>query len=182
MNRFCKAFLLLHGCLQTFSLFAQNYIPDKDFGRCGSTGYRIDWEGRPELKTTMVLPGKKILSAGNVFHDASDSLFLVMVQFLPDGTIDSAGFGTGGVLLYKQNLQSYLNHFILQPDGKIVAVGYANTTAGNENRIPAIYRFTAVGAADPAFNGSGNFSMRYDDEYYGRFQQAVVKQKMRVVK
>src|SRR5687767_5729494 len=100
MHRSTKGILFFLSCLFcNFSSFAQMYIPDRDFGSCGTSHIAFGLNGTPELKLTHVLPNKKILSGGNFFLSGTDSILMLVVQYLSDGRLDTASFGTNGMLI-----------------------------------------------------------------------------------
>jgi uncharacterized delta-60 repeat protein len=74
---------------------------------------------------------------------------LKISRFLADGTLDQT-FGTLGVadLFPDADQQSYFSQSLLQPDGKLIAVG-------RKNNQPIIARYTATGALDTSFNNTG---------------------------
>src|SRR5262245_21851098 len=82
-----------------------------------------------------VLADGSILVAGNNAFTADN---LGLMKFRPDGSLDST-FGSGGRVLTSLSLNSPLaNDLLVQPDGKIVVVGYAdNGTAGKGATSPA---------------------------------------------
>ncbi len=74
---------------------------------------------------------------------------LKVSRFLADGTLDQT-FGSLGVadLFPDADQQSYFSRSLLQPDGKLIAVG-------RKNNQPIIARYTATGALDTSFNNTG---------------------------
>ncbi|MFZ4661641.1 MAG: clostripain-related cysteine peptidase [Caldilineaceae bacterium] len=74
---------------------------------------------------------------------------LKISRFLADGALDQT-FGTLGVadLFPDADQQSYFSQSLLQPDGKLIAVG-------RKNNQPIIARYTATGALDTSFNNTG---------------------------
>jgi uncharacterized delta-60 repeat protein len=76
---------------------------------------------------------------------------LAIARYEADGDLDPT-FGTVGIDLVKFPTLQHpdVHHFVLQPDGKIVAAG---TCEGGL----LIARLTSAGALDPTFNGSGVF-------------------------
>ena len=94
----------------------------------------------------------KILAVGFAENMGGSQRFLALARFLPDGSID-ASFG-GGWFMFDLPVSSFeeFHSVTLQPDGKIVAVGY-RTSGGVPNILVA--RFLQDGNLDSSFDGDG---------------------------
>lgn len=79
-----------------------------------------------------------------------------LVRFTDTGGLDPT-FGVGGIVTTTLDIAEPSNDeaygVALQPDGKIIAVGYHRPTASTGNEDFAIQRFLINGAPDPAFGG-----------------------------
>lgn len=173
MRSLSKIILLLAALAYGDNSSAQHYIPDRSFGNCGSNLIFLHEQGERELKEIKLLPGGKILLAGNFFHDHSDSISLLLLRFTTNGQLDT-GFGTQGVLLSRIAFRSYLNGITTQPGGGIIAAGHQNNSLVAADDMPAVYRFTEQGKPDSTWNGSGIVTMRFDDVSSGSFYKAIV--------
>ena len=80
------------------------------------------------------------------------SLYVAVWRFLPGGDADTS-FGGGVVTVPFGVRESRAQVLLLQPDGAIVAAGYAGA------RI-AVVRLLADGALDSSFGGDGRLSIR----------------------
>ena len=125
----------------------------------------------------------KIIAAGTVFVDfdpgeMSDTDF-ALARYNPDGTPD-ATFGSGG-----QTSTDFLGHeddafsVLIQPDGKIVAVGSANDPA-------TFYDFAAVrylsnGTIDTTFGVAGKVHTDFGDQNFDRARSAALQPDGRIV-
>ena len=125
----------------------------------------------------------KIIAAGTVFVDfdpgeMSDTDF-ALARYNPDGTPD-ATFGSGG-----QISTDFLGHeddafsVLIQPDGKIVAVGSANDPA-------TFYDFAAVrylsnGTIDTTFGVAGKVHTDFGDQNFDRARSAALQPDGRIV-
>ncbi len=65
----------------------------------------------------------KIVAVGAQAGDGNDYYRPVIVRYLPDGALD-ASFGSGGLLTEFVGNDAFFNALAIQPDGKLVAVGY----------------------------------------------------------
>ena len=105
----------------------------------------------------------RIFTAGSYYtpcagHTCIGPTTLLVGRLTPDGALDSS-FGSGGWATSASGLQgnSIARAIALQPDGKIVAAGTTDDSFIFNPRPShfAVVRFTAAGASDTSFNGSG---------------------------
>ena len=125
----------------------------------------------------------KIIAAGTVFVDfnpgeSSDTDF-ALARYNPDGTPD-ATFGNGGqVSTDFLGLEDDAFSVLIQPDGKIVAVGSANDPA-------TFYDFAAVrylsnGTIDTTFGVAGKVHTDFGDQNFDRARSAALQPDGRIV-
>ena len=125
----------------------------------------------------------KIIAAGTVFVDfdpgeMSDTDF-ALARYNPDGTPD-ATFGSGG-----QISTDFLGHeddafsVLIQPDGKIVAVGSANDPATFYDFAAA--RYLSNGAIDTTFGVAGKVRTDFGDQNFDRARSAALQPDGRIV-
>ena len=90
-----------------------------------------------------------------------------LVRYRPDGSLD-ASFGDGGVASTHIGIQAFVRALLVQPDGRIVAVG-AGSPHGNFDLDFAVARYDADGAADRTFGVQGvattHISPQVDDAF-----------------
>jgi uncharacterized delta-60 repeat protein len=107
----------------------------------------------------------KVVVGGISTHGTPPDGF-TLARYLADGTLDP-GFGTGGKVVTELSaFDDGILDLALQADGKIIAVGYAGSGGGNQF---VVARYTAGGALDTSFNGTGKVFMDYsggNDEAY----------------
>jgi uncharacterized delta-60 repeat protein len=128
-------------------------------------------------------PDGKIIAAGTVFvdfviGDQSDTDF-ALARYNPDGSLD-ATFGNGGMVSTDfVGLEDDAFSVLIQPDGKIVAVGSANNPA-------TYYDFAAVrylrnGTIDTTFGVAGKVTTDFGDQNFDRARSAALQPDGRVV-
>src|SRR5436190_6456449 len=128
-------------------------------------------------------PDGKIIAAGTVFvdfnpGDSSDTDF-ALARYNPDGTPD-ATFGKGGqVSTDFLGLEDDAFSVLIQPDGKIVAIGSANDPA-------TFYDFAAVrylsnGTLDTTFGVAGKVHTDFGDQNFDRARSAALQPDGRIV-
>jgi uncharacterized delta-60 repeat protein len=92
--------------------------------------------------------GKILVAGSSVTSNVQDTTSMLLVRLKTDGTIDNA-FGVNGKVSTKLGISgSVIGAITLQPDGKIVTVGTANSDFG-------IVRYLSNGALDASFGSNG---------------------------
>lgn len=91
---------------------------------------------------------------------SSDSPMCLLTRYTPQGTLDPT-FGNYGIVTIAIDAISCINDIAIQPDDKIVAVGY--TANASTNRI-AILRFEADGSLDSSFGDYGVMTLALGDQ------------------
>lgn len=116
-------------------------------------------------------PDGKILVAGGSAVAVPDSRAFLL-RYADDGTLDP-GFGADGVAVVDMQPgpeDTEILRLVLQPDGKILALGQSNADDGSF----FVLRLDAAGAPDPTFGAAGFRS--YDVEDFGLPNVGVVTQ------
>jgi uncharacterized delta-60 repeat protein len=122
---------------------------DTSFGTNGMT--IVDFGHEDPLSASVLQPDGKVVLAGSstVPYDP-DTRDWALARVNPDGTIDSS-FGAGGKVLTHIGFDDQLNEVVLQPDGKIVAAGFAVVNGRNM----ALARYNPDGTLDTSFGSGG---------------------------
>ncbi|MEO1258703.1 MAG: T9SS type A sorting domain-containing protein [Bacteroidota bacterium] len=107
-------------------------------------------------RSVLPLPDEKIILVG--YLSDFDTADIVLMRYLPDGTID-ADFGTDGKVIIDMigsiTPLEAARHAVLQPDGKILVGGAANWNNANFNADIAMLRFNSDGTFDDSFDNDG---------------------------
>ncbi|HKR05093.1 MAG TPA: T9SS type A sorting domain-containing protein [Bacteroidia bacterium] len=129
------------------------YLPDgsldSTFGTNGKTTTPIGNEGDYGLSVALQPDGKIVVGG---YSDMGLNNDFAILRYKSDGSLDST-FGTNGFVTtpvgsYGDNA----NSIALQPDGKIVAGGFSDSTTGN---YFAVVRYYNDGSIDTAFGSGG---------------------------
>ncbi len=100
--------------------------------------------------------GKIILAGGAAEGNYYSEIALT--RFTASGALDT-GFGSGGTVLTNLANSTFeeAHDVVLQPDGKIVAVGYVNPSGGSSAPVYdfAVLRYNANGSLDGTFGSGG---------------------------
>ena len=102
-----------------------------------------------------IQPDGKIVAVGLSGPSGSSSTTrFAVVRYNTDGSLDTTFNGTGFVLTADfGNTTAYATTVLLQPDGKIVALGHSSLSGGNFSFAAA--RYNANGSLDSAFGANG---------------------------
>ena len=140
-QRFAVARYALNGALD--ASFDGDGTLQIDFGSFGQSA-----------KEVLLQPDGKLIAVGSADTEGSDADFL-LARCNPDGSLD-AGFGTGGKVRSSfGQLNDGCDGAALQPDGRIVAVGFEATATANMAEI-AVARYLGDAGRSPFVDlGSG---------------------------
>ena len=128
-------------------------------------------------------PDGKIIAAGTVFvnfiiGESSDTDF-ALARYNPDGTPD-ATFGNGGqVSTDFVGFEDDAFSVLIQPDGKIVAVGSANDPATFYDFAAA--RYLSNGTIDATFGVAGKVRTDFGDQNFDRARSAALQPDGKIV-
>src|SRR5262249_25477920 len=100
----------------------------------------------------MVLQAGKIVAGGFAITATTNSDF-ALVRYDTDGTLDTSFDGDGIKTQDIADRDASLQHLAIPPDGRIVAVGNAHTSASQVGL--AIARYDVNGGLDPTFGSNG---------------------------
>ena len=118
--------------------------PDDGFGRNGivtvAIGGTDDW-----ARALAIQPDGKLVIAGNTTTFIQSTFALVRLN--PDGTLDLS-FNNAGVVMAQIASNDIATALVIQPDGKLVAGGYAMIDTVNHF---ALIRCNPDGSMDPTF-------------------------------
>jgi len=128
-------------------------------------------------------PDGKIIAAGTVFVDfnpgeMSDTDF-ALARYNSDGSLDTT-FGNGGMVTtdFFGNEDDAFS-ILIQPDGKIVAVGSANDPATFYDFAAA--RYLSNGTIDTTFGVAGKVSTDFGDQNFDRARSAALQADGKIV-
>ena len=129
------------------------YLPDGSFDPSFGTGGHFNYN--PKIETgaykCLVRDDGKILVAGYTTDYAN--YWMVLILLGENGVPDPA-FGTDGIVLTDISAgEELLYALAVQPDGKILAAGYAQN--GDFRNVPVVLRFSDTGVLDNSFGTDG---------------------------
>jgi uncharacterized delta-60 repeat protein len=132
------------------------YHPDGTLDETFGSGGKLltDFAGyNDDAMAVLIQPDGKIVAVGSA-KDPFTFYDFALARYLPDGTLDTA-FGQGGRKRTDFGVQNFdrAHSAVLQPDGKIVAAGFASLAFGDTRYAAA--RYNADGSLDRTFADKG---------------------------
>ena len=128
-------------------------------------------------------PDGKIIAAGTVFVDfipgEPSNTDFALARYNPNGSLDTT-FGNGGTVMtdFFGNEDDAFS-VLIQPDGKIVAVGSANNPASYYDFAAA--RYLSDGTIDTTFGVAGKLTTDFGDQNFDRARSAALQPDGRIV-
>lgn len=141
--------------------FNADGTPDQTFGTGGKVTTYLGLNDPVQVQAIAVQPDGKIIAGGWAYSD------FTVVRYNANGSLDTSFNGTGIVRTgFEEPFVSFdnLEDLILQPDGKIIAVGSAYTYVppGNAQRVDfTVVRYNTDGSLDTTFNASGKVKLTF---------------------
>jgi uncharacterized delta-60 repeat protein len=131
---------------------------DPTFGRGGKLTIDIRGGLTDSASAVAVQPDGKIVLAGTT----RETWEFVVSRLNAEGSLDTSFGGVGKVSTKVGSGQSEALGVVLQPDGKIVAAGYAGTFADSNEKNFAIVRYNREGRLDASFGDNGVVAVDFD--------------------
>jgi uncharacterized delta-60 repeat protein len=134
-------------------------VLDKTWGKDGRV--TVDLSSSDEsIRDLLFVPGGKLIGVG--YAESGLTPRFAVAQFRPKGTLDP-NFGNKGFNMTDVSKGSDIGYGgALQPDGKIVVVGYAND---NGRADWALVRYGPKGRLDKTFGGDGKVVTKLTKQY-----------------
>src|SRR5439155_652568 len=136
--------------------YKANGTLDASFGTGGIVRTRFSAGGSYAFAAALQSDGK-IIAAGTVFvdfsTDDSSNTDFALVRYNPNGTFDKTFGNGGGVITDFDGFNDDIYAVLLQPDGKIVTVGYPNSESSDSDFLLA--RCNRNGSLDSTFGVGG---------------------------
>jgi uncharacterized delta-60 repeat protein len=134
----------------TLVRYKPNGTKDSSFGLHGITKYYVG--ANAELKSVVVQPNGKVVAFGTA--DAGPGPNFVFLRYDSTGQRDNS-FGNSGIVRATfQDFASWGKDMVVQPDGKLISVGYTQPVNGGYVRL-FVARMQMSGAPDSTFGVYG---------------------------
>jgi len=142
--------------------FRSNGTLDPSFSGDGKLTIKVPGQGYAYSQAVAIQQDGKILVAGQAGDTGNPDFDFVVSRVTSGGRLDTSyGGGDGLVLTDFNGNDDGIQDIELQPDGKLVVAGWANTGAG-DNLRSAFARYTTSGRLDRTFSGDGRVTVDVD--------------------
>lgn len=158
-----KAITFLTFFLFSTLMYAQDGTLDATFGVNGKVATAVT-PNNDKPRDMLVQPDNKIIVGGDVSVVFGDTVYMSLVRYNSNGTIDNT-FGTNGkVTTGFANGICAIRGIALQADGKIIAVGFFTTLVNGvgTNIDFAVVRYNPNGTLDTSFDGDGRVTTNFN--------------------
>ncbi|MEO2091099.1 MAG: hypothetical protein ABGY75_16650, partial [Gemmataceae bacterium] len=125
--------------------------PDPTFGAGGMTIFNYGPGLYDNEGWSIAMQGDKIIVAGSTWQGGTRGMDFGVTRFTANGSLDTSFGSAGRQTISFDTGNEYAWSVAVQPDGKIVAAGYASSSSGDF----AVARLTSSGSLDPTFSTDG---------------------------
>jgi uncharacterized delta-60 repeat protein len=127
---------------------------------------RTNFRGGADRATGVAIqPNGRIVAAG--INGISQDGTFALARYLPDGTLDPAFGGDGKVKTNFTPVIDGAQDVGLQENGRILAVGFANSVELGHTGSFALARYRRNGTLDPSFGGNGKVRTNFTGDFDG---------------
>jgi uncharacterized delta-60 repeat protein len=141
--------------------YLNNGTIDATFGEGGKVHTDLGDQNFDRARSAALQPDGHIVAAGFAISQNGGVQNFAVTRYTASGVLDTS-FGAGGVtqIDFGSCCQS-ANKVLLQPNGKIITVGYANTESSDSDFLLA--RLTSDGSLDSTFGAGGKVRTSFGD-------------------
>ena len=128
----------------------------------GINGIVINSIGRGDnvALSLMLQPDGKLVASGYAYNGSFYDFALV--RYNSDGSLDQQ-FGLNGITITSFGSTSMISSSILENDGKIISVGYENSSFPMDHSVWAMCRYNSDGTLDETFGSGGKVITEYNN-------------------
>ena len=126
----------------------------------GTGGKVVTSYSGPAPTDALLQPDGKIVLVVGLSNTPTATQSIALVRYQSNGAIDTTFGQAGWASTNFTNFINYANDAVLQPDGKIVVAGEAQSADGTVSEF-AVARFTANGALDTTFGTGGKVTTNF---------------------
>ena len=133
--------------------YLSNGTIDTTFGIAGRVRTDFGVQGFDQARSAVLAPNGKIVAAGFAISEQGLNQNFAVARYTSNGVLDTSFSGDGRRQIDFGNCCQSAAKVLLQNDGKIITVGYANTEDSDSDFLLA--RLGPRGALDPTFGVGG---------------------------
>jgi uncharacterized delta-60 repeat protein len=156
-------------CLGAAPAHARAGDLDPTFGTAGISLPAITGASYISVRSLAVQSDGRIVGLAQYIHSGSGDQDFMLFRLWPDGSLDTS-FSTDGWVTTDFGGCDWPQDLVIQPDGKIVAVGVMEPSCGYDGDYQGVLaRYTTGGDLDSSFSGDGKYVMSdaYESFWYG---------------
>jgi uncharacterized delta-60 repeat protein len=141
--------------------YLSNGTLDTTFGVAGKVHTDFGDQNFDRARSAALQPDGRIVAAGFAISQNGGVQNFAVARYTSNGVLDTS-FGTGGItqIDFGSCCQS-ATKVLLQPNGEIITIGYANTESSDSDFLLA--RLTSDGSLDPTFGAAGKVRTSFGD-------------------
>jgi len=141
--------------------YLNNGTIDETFGNSGTVTTDFGDQNFDRARSAVLLPNGKIIAAGFAISQGGGVQNFAVARYTKDGVLDNGFSNDGKQQITFDNCCQSVNKVLLQPDGKIITVGYANTEDSDSDFLLA--RLNPNGSLDSTFGVAGKVRTSFGD-------------------
>jgi uncharacterized delta-60 repeat protein len=160
--------------LTDYDFAAARYLANGQLDPAFGAGGKVSTDfarGFDRARTAALQPDGSIVAAGFAIRTSGIHENFAAVRYLPDGALDTAFGGDGKVQVSFGSCCQFASRALLQGDGRIVLVGFADSESSDSDFLLA--RLNANGALDPSFGTGGRVRTSFGDLNGGAYGAAL---------
>ena len=141
--------------------YLSNGTIDTTFGVAGKVSNDFGVAGFDRAQSAALQPDGRIVAAGFAISQNGLSQNFAVARYTPNGVLDTTFSRDGKTQIDFDSCCQSANKVLLQSDGKIITVGYANTEDSDSDFLLA--RLTPRGSLDPTVGVGGKVRTSFGD-------------------
>lgn len=151
--------------------YLANGAIDTTFGTAGKVRTDFGMAYFDQARSAALQPDGKIVAAGTTIFNTCCTQDFAVARYNSNGTLDTTFDSDGKVLIDFGSFDQTAYKVLLQPDGKIVTVGYPNTESADSDFLLA--RSNPNGSLDTTFGVGGKVRTSFGDLNGGAYGAAL---------
>ena len=141
--------------------YLANGTLDTTFGNGGKVRTDFGTRGYDQARSAVLQPDGRIVAAGFAISQNGGAWNFAVARYGTNGALDGAFSGDGKTQISFASCCQQANRVLLQPDGKLIVVGYPNSESSDSDFVLA--RLNPNGTLDSTFGSGGKVRTSFGD-------------------